>query len=66
MKNRIPDVTFPAEESKLKADHSHWIPESNKSEVDQLDSETAPTCTLSAPSHENSTKKGVANLANPL
>jgi len=39
----------------------HWIPGSNKSEVDQLDSETAPTCTLSAPSHENSTKKGVAN-----
>jgi len=44
----------------------HWIPGSNKSEVDQLDSETAPTCTLSAPSHENSTKKEVANLANPL
>ena len=44
----------------------HWIPGSNKSEVDQLDSKTAPICTLSAPSHENSTKKGVANLANPL
>ncbi|MGB2927408.1 MAG: site-specific integrase [Desulfobacterales bacterium] len=44
----------------------HWIPGSNKSEVDQLDSKTAPICTLSAPSHDNSTKKGAANLANPL
>ncbi|MFH1672178.1 MAG: site-specific integrase [Pseudomonadota bacterium] len=44
----------------------HWIPGSNKSEVDQLDSTTAPNCTLYAPSHENSTKKGAANLANPL
>lgn len=44
----------------------HWIPGSNKSEVDQLDSKTAPICTLSAPSHDNYTKKGAANLANPL
>lgn len=44
----------------------HWMPGSNRSEVDQLDSKTAPTCTLSAPSHDNSTKKGLTELANPL
>lgn len=39
----------------------HWMPGSNSSEVDELDGKNAPIRTLSAPSHENSTKKGVAN-----
>lgn len=44
----------------------HFIPGTNSSEVNELDSETAPKCTLYAPSHENATKKGVATSANPL
>jgi integrase len=44
----------------------HWIPGSNKSEVDQLDFTTAPKCTLYAPSHDEATKKGAAKSANPL
>lgn len=31
----------------------HWMPGSKKPEVDQLDSETAPGCTLSAPKEES-------------
>ena len=37
----------------------HYMPGSNKSEVDQLDSETAPNCTPPAPCSENGTKKEV-------
>ena len=44
----------------------HWMPGSNKSEVDQLDSETAPICTLSAPSHDFTNEKRLAESTNPL
>lgn len=46
--------------------YCHWMPGTKKSEVNELDSKTAPTCTLSAPSNNVSNKKGVANVANPL
>jgi len=71
----MPSVRNIADVSKQLGHHSikitidtyyHWMPGSNKSEVDQLDSEAAPVCTPSGPSHEKSTKKEVANLANPL
>lgn len=39
----------------------HWMPGSNSSEVNELDGKNAPIRTLSAPSHENSTKKEAAN-----
>jgi len=32
--------------------YHHWTPGANKGEIDQLDSETAPNCTLSAPGGE--------------
>ena len=32
----------------------HWTPGANKGEIDQLDSETAPNCTLSAPGGDRS------------
>ena len=38
----------------------HWMPGSNSSEVNELDGKNPPIRTLSAPSHENPTKKGVA------
>ena len=44
----------------------HWMPGSSKSEVDQLDSETAPICTPTAPSHDSANKKGVNMVVNPL
>ena len=39
--------------------YCHWMPGGKKSEVDELDSKTAPDCTLSAPSPNVSTKKEV-------
>ena len=44
----------------------HYMPGSNKAEVDQLDLETAPRCTLYAPREENPTKKEVGAGPNLL
>jgi hypothetical protein len=41
--------------------HTHGLPGSKKSEVDELDSDTEPTCTLSAPSVGQEKKKDLGN-----
>jgi len=46
--------------------YSHWLPGQAKNQVDELDSQEAPICTLSAPCGGNGKEKGVAISANPL
>lgn len=40
--------------------YSHWLPGSNKKQIDELDSNDAPGCTLYAPCDENAKEKGAA------
>ena len=44
----------------------HWIPGANRSEVNELGLKIAPNRNLSTTRHENATKKGAAESANPL
>ena len=41
--------------------YAHWLPGQAKSQVDELDSKTAPNCTPGAPSAENDQNKRVSN-----
>ena len=42
--------------------YAHWLPGSKKSEVDELDLNTAPNRTLFAPSDPETKEEGVANI----